>query len=60
LQIPVNGTVGAFVPGRGWYIFGGSKTFNQSQHLQSIDGTRTIGDPVYQPESGLCLVQVIY
>jgi len=57
--MPVLASAGAFVPGRGWVIFGGNATFNQTQHLQSINGAWTIGDPAYQPDNGICIVQVI-
>jgi len=56
--VPTYIGAGTIVPGRGWIIFGGNITFNQTQHLQSIDGTWTIGDPVYQPDINLCIVQV--
>jgi len=58
LQIPVDASAGAFVPGRGWVIFGGNATFNQAQHLLSIDGTWTIGEPAFQYDYNLCIVQV--
>ena len=58
LQVPTYYGEGAIVPGRGWIIFGGNTTFNQTQHLRSIDDTWTIGDPSYQPDIGICIVQV--
>jgi hypothetical protein len=58
LQIPISYTAGAFVPERGWVIFGGNATFNQTQHLRSIDSTWTIGEPFFLPDY-VCIVQVI-
>jgi hypothetical protein len=56
--MPVSASAGAFVPGKGWVIFGGNATFNQTQHLLTIDGTWSIGEPAYQPDAGICIVQV--
>jgi len=59
LQYPVSAAKGAFVPGRGWYIFGGNSGYPQTQQLQAIDGSWTIGNPLFQPETQYCIVQVI-
>ncbi len=59
LQYSVTGTKGAFVPGRGWFIFGGNSDYTQTQQLQSIDGTWTTGNPTFQPDSHYCIVQVM-
>ncbi len=50
--------LGAFVPNRGWYLFGGNPNFTQSQYLQSVDGVWAIGDPFFGYDSDLCSVQV--
>jgi hypothetical protein len=50
-----------FVPGKGWFIFGGDgNTIPQSQMLQSINSTWTLGPQLYQSTSvyGQCNVQV--
>jgi hypothetical protein len=50
---------GSYGPWKGWIIFSGNSTFNQTQHLQSIDGTWSIGDPPFEPEINICIVQVM-
>ncbi len=59
LQYSVTGAKGAFVPGRGWFIFGGNSDYTQTQQLQLIDGTWTTGNPTFQPDSHYCIVQVL-
>ena len=58
LQYPVINAKGTFVPGRGWFIFGGNSGFTQTQQLNSIGGSWTVGNPVLQPDSSYCIVQV--
>ena len=60
LLIPVGYTDGAFVPNRGWIIFGGHTGFSETQQLLSIDGTWKIGDPIYQNDYEMCILQVYY
>jgi len=59
LQYPVANAKGTFVPGRGWFIFGGNSGFSQTQQLPTIDGPWTTGNPVFQPDSNYCIVQVM-
>ncbi len=54
----VKSTLGAFVPNRGWFLFGGNPNFTKSQYLQSIDGAWAIGDPFFGYDADLCSVQV--
>jgi hypothetical protein len=58
LQYPVTKAKGAFVPARGWFIFGGSSSSIQTQQLQAIDRSWITGNPVFQPDSNYCIVQV--
>ena len=55
----MTGAKGTFVPGRGWFIFGGNTGYTQTQQLQTIDGSWTTGIPAFQPDSNYCIVQVI-
>ncbi len=52
------GAKGAFVPGRGWFIFGGNVGYSQTQKLQTIDGSWTSGNPSFQADYNYCIVQV--
>jgi hypothetical protein len=52
-----------FVPGKGWFIFGGDgNTIPQSQMLQSINSTWTLGPQLYQSKSvyAQCNIQVFF
>ncbi len=58
LQVPTAYTDGAFVPNKGWIIFGGHSGYNQTQQLQTINGIWTMGYPLYANDYDLCIVQV--
>ena len=58
LPIPVAYTDGAFVPNKGWIIFGGHSGSNLTQQLKSIDGNWKFGDALYQNDVDMCIVQV--
>ncbi len=58
LQYPVTGAKGTFVPRRGWFIFGGNAAYNQTQQLQTMDGTWTTDNPIFQHDYPNCIVQV--
>jgi hypothetical protein len=54
----VTAAKGAFVPRRGWFIFGGNAGYTQTQNLQTIDGSWTSGNPSFQTNRNYCIVQV--
>ena len=59
LQVPTGYADSAFVPNRGWTIFGGHAGYNQTQTLQSIDGIWTMGEPLFANDVDICIVQVL-